>query len=63
MAARCELCGKGPMFGNNVSHANNATKRRWNPNLHRVRIVIDGRRRRARVCAACIRSGRIVKSH
>ena len=63
MAARCEFCRKAPMFGNNVSHANNATKRRWNLNLHRVRIVIDGRHRRARVCAACIRSGRIVKSH
>jgi len=63
MAARCEICGKGPAFGNNVSHANNVTKRRWNPNLQRVRLIIDGAHKRARVCTSCIRSGRVVKSH
>lgn len=61
MAARCQICGKGPMFGNNVSHANNITKRRWNPNLHRVRIVVNSAHKRARVCTSCIRSGRITK--
>ena len=43
MAQRCEICGKGPMTGSNISHAHNVTKRRWNPNLQRVRAVIDGR--------------------
>ena len=61
MAARCQICGKAPMFGNNVSHANNITKRRWNPNLHRVRIFVNGAHKRARVCTSCIRSGRITK--
>ena len=61
MAARCQICGKAPMFGNNVSHANNITKRRWNPNLHLVRILVNGAHKRARVCTSCIRSGRITK--
>jgi large subunit ribosomal protein L28 len=63
MSARCDICGKGPLFGNNVSHAHNVTKRKWYPNLKRVRIIIDGTHKRARVCTACIRGGRIVKSH
>ena len=63
MAARCEICGKAPTFGNNVSHANNITKRRWNPNLQRVRLIIDGAHKRARVCTSCIRSGQVIKSH
>ena len=63
MAARCDICGKGPLFGNNVSHAHNITKRRWNPNLQRVRAIINGAHKRARVCTSCIRNGRVIKSH
>ncbi len=64
MAQRCELCGKGPHYGNVISHANNARRRRWNPNLRRVKALIDGVRspRRLRVCTACIRSGRVIKA-
>jgi large subunit ribosomal protein L28 len=58
----CELCGKKPSFGNIVSHANNTRRRRWNPNLRRVRAVMDGVRRRARVCTACIRDGKVIKA-
>jgi len=59
MAKRCEVCGKGPMAGNNVSHAMNKTKRRWLPNLQRVRINDDGAHRTARVCASCLRAKRV----
>ena len=62
MAMRCKLCGKGPSFGNVISHANNTRRRRWNPNLQRVRAVIDGVRRHVRVCTSCIRSGRVKKA-
>ncbi len=63
MARECYVCGKKPQFGNNVSHANNKTKRRWNPNLKRVRIVTeDGTRQRVRVCTRCISAGKIRKS-
>jgi large subunit ribosomal protein L28 len=62
MAMRCKLCGKGPSFGNVISHANNTRRRRWNPNLQRVRAVIDGVRRHVRVCTSCIRAGRVKKA-
>jgi len=62
MAMRCTLCGKGPSFGNVVSHANNTRRRRWNPNLQRVHAVIDGVRKHIRVCTSCIRSGRVKKA-
>ncbi|MCP4006972.1 MAG: 50S ribosomal protein L28 [bacterium] len=61
MAAQCEVCGKKPASGNNVSHANNRTKRRFLPNLQRVRAVIDGRTKHVRVCTRCIRSGKVTK--
>ncbi len=62
MAKKCQICGKGPATGNNVSHAHNKTRRRWLPNLKKVRMVTDsGRVQRARVCTRCIRSGAVVK--
>jgi len=61
MAQRCDICGKGPLFGNRVSHAHNVTHRRFNPNLQRVRAVVNGVQRRVLVCTACMRSGKIVK--
>jgi large subunit ribosomal protein L28 len=62
MAMRCKICGKGPSFGNVISHANNTRRRRWNPNLQRVRAVVDGVRKQIRVCTSCIRSGRVTKA-
>jgi large subunit ribosomal protein L28 len=61
MALMCEICGKAPQFGNRISHAHNVTKRRWNPNLRRVRTIVNGSHKRIRVCANCIRSGKVVK--
>ena len=62
MAKRCDICGKGPMVGNNVSHAHNTIKRRWLPNLKKIRAKIDGQVKRIRVCTQCIKSGRVVKA-
>ncbi len=61
MAQVCELCGKRPVVGNNVSHAHNKTKRRFKPNLQRVRAIVEGTTRRLRVCTRCIRSGKVTK--
>lgn len=61
MARICILCDKGPSVGNNVSHANNKTRRRWLPNLQRVRARVDGKVRRIRVCTRCLRSGMVEK--
>ncbi len=63
MARRCEICGKGPQIGYNVSHAHNKTKRVWYPNLHKVRVGEKGSRRRIRVCTQCIRSGVLFNLH
>lgn len=62
MARVCELCGKGPRAGNNISHAHNVTKRRWNVNLRPVRARVGGGNKRMRVCTACIRAGKVVKA-
>lgn len=62
MAKRCEICGKGPIVGNNVSHAHNTTKRRWLPNLQTVRANVDGKTKRMKVCTECIRSGKVQKA-
>jgi large subunit ribosomal protein L28 len=62
MARVCELCGKGPTVGNNVSHANNRTRRRWKPNLQLVRANLNGTVRRVLACTRCIRSGKVAKA-
>ncbi|TBV81857.1 MAG: 50S ribosomal protein L28 [Desulfobulbaceae bacterium] len=62
MSKLCAVCGKKTAVGNNVSHANNKTRRRWLPNLQRVRVAIPGgNRRRTRVCTRCLRSGVVTK--
>lgn len=62
MSKVCEICGKRPRIGYSVSHAHNKTKKRWYPNLQRVRVVKNGQTVRLRVCTSCIRSGSVVKS-
>ena len=61
MAAVCEVCGKHPSFGMNLSHSHRRTKRRWNPNIQRVRAMVNGVPRRVHVCTSCIRAGKITK--
>jgi large subunit ribosomal protein L28 len=61
MAMRCDICGKGPQFGSRVSHAHNVTSRRFNPNLQRVRAVLDGVHKKVKACTRCLRSGKVVK--
>ena len=62
MAQRCDVCGKAKLFGNNVSHANNATKRVWYPNLQRVRALVEGRVRNIDVCTKCLKAGKVLKA-
>ncbi|MFK5882438.1 MAG: 50S ribosomal protein L28 [Sulfurospirillum sp.] len=57
MAKRCAITGKGPMVGNNVSHAHNKTKRRFLPNLRTVRVTLeDGTTRKIKVAASTLRT-------
>ncbi len=54
--AKCEMCGKGPMFGHNVSHSKRATNRMFRPNIQRKRLMIDGQYRRVHICTRCLRT-------
>lgn len=60
--AVCSVCGKKRASGNNVSHANNKTKRIFMPNLQRIRVQTDHGTRRLHVCTRCLRSGKIKKA-
>ena len=62
MSKHCEICGKGPAFGRNVSHAHNVTRRRFLPNIQRVKAVVNGGGKRIRVCTRCLRSNKVVKA-
>ena len=57
MSRKCDICGKGPVVGNKVSHAHNLTRRRWLPNLQKVRVKVKGTPQRMTICTRCIRSG------
>ncbi|RMH72986.1 MAG: 50S ribosomal protein L28 [Gemmatimonadetes bacterium] len=62
MSKRCDICGKGAMVGNRVSHANNKTKHRFMPNLQNVRAIVNGQVKRVKICTRCLRSGKIEKA-
>ncbi len=62
MAKVCEVCGKRPASGNNVSHANNKTKRRFYPNLQPVRALVNGAPKRIQVCTSCLKAGKVTKN-
>jgi len=62
MAQVCDICGKGPQFGNKISHAHNVSRRRWNVNLRPVRARVNGANKRVRVCTTCLKSGKVVKA-
>jgi len=54
--AKCEICGKSPQFGHNISHSKKATKRQFKPNIQRVRVEVDGQVRRMYLCTRCLRT-------
>ena len=70
MANRCEICGKGPQFGQNIRHVHSGswalraprTKRRWLPNLQSIRIVQNKTPKRAKVCSKCMKAGKVVRA-
>jgi large subunit ribosomal protein L28 len=59
---RCFTCGKGVAFGNNVSHANNKTRRVWKPNLQVARVVVDGKIKKVKVCTKCLSAGKVKRA-
>jgi len=61
VAANCDVCGKGPGFGNNISHSHRRTRRRWNPNIQTVRSLVGGTRKRVQACTSCIKAGKVTR--
>ena len=61
MAAVCSVCGKRPSFGMSISHSHRRTKRRWNPNIQKIRVLVGKAPRRMDVCTSCIKAGKVQK--
>ena len=61
MSSVCDVCGKQPIFGMKLSHSHRRTKRRWNPNIQRVRALVNGAPKRVNVCTSCLKAGKVVK--
>ncbi len=61
MARKCDICGKGTVTGNKVSHAKNRTRRTWKPNIHKVRTMVGKSKATLKVCTRCLRSGKVEK--
>lgn len=59
MAKRCDICGKGVLFGKNVSHSNKTTRRRFSPNVKKVRARINGKVKKIKVCTKCLKAGKV----
>lgn len=62
MSRICDICGKGAQFGNYRSHAVNATKRRFFPNLHEIRAEINGGVQRVKLCSSCLKANKVKKA-
>ncbi|MGE5507418.1 MAG: 50S ribosomal protein L28 [Chitinophagales bacterium] len=62
MARVCSVCGKGKLSGHSVSHSNIKTNRTWEPNLQKVRIIVDGAPERAYVCTKCLKAGKVKRA-
>ncbi len=60
--AKCDICGKGVVFGINISHSHIRTNRAWKPNIRKVKAVVDGTRKTVNVCTRCLRSGKVTRA-
>ena len=62
MAATCDVCGKGPGFGNYISHSHRRTRRRFNPNIQTVRTTVGSTPKKLNVCTSCLKAGKVTRS-
>lgn len=61
MASVCDVCGKTPGFGNAISHSHRRTRRRWNPNIHKMRVVVNGTPKKIAVCTKCLKANKVTR--
>ncbi|MDI3534531.1 MAG: large subunit ribosomal protein [Thermosediminibacterales bacterium] len=62
MSKKCEICGKSTVSGNTISHSHIKSKRKWSPNIKKVRAIVDGTPKRINVCTRCLRSGKVKRA-
>ena len=62
VASTCDVCAKAPSFGKSVSHSHVRTSRRWNPNIQKVRTVVNGTPKRLNVCTSCLTAGKVTRA-
>ncbi len=62
MSKVCEICGKHPSAGRNVSHSHRVTNRTFRPNIQRVTVVVNGHARKMNVCTKCLKAGKVARS-
>ncbi len=62
MAQECIICGKNTKTGNQVSHSNVRTKRKWKPNIQKVKVLIKGTPQKVNVCTRCLKAGRVQRA-
>ena len=62
MAAVCEICGRHPGFGMKVSHSHRRSKRRWVPNVQKIRALVNGSPQRVHVCTKCLKAGKVTRA-
>ncbi|MBZ2173918.1 50S ribosomal protein L28 [Schnuerera sp. xch1] len=62
MAKKCDICGKGKVFGNSVSFSNKKNNRNWSPNIRKVKAIVNGSPKRINVCTRCLRSGKVERA-
>ena len=62
MSRRCEICNKGVISGNHASHSNIKTKRKWAPNIRKVKAIVAGTPTTIHVCTRCMRSGKVQRA-
>ncbi|MBT3363903.1 MAG: 50S ribosomal protein L28 [Chloroflexi bacterium] len=53
---KCDICGKSPQFGHNVSHSNRHTNRKWKPNIQAATLEVEGKKQRVHICTRCMRT-------
>lgn len=59
MANKCDICGKAPQTGSRISHSHVRTKRRWLPNIQKIKVIHGGRSMRLNVCTKCLKAGKV----
>jgi large subunit ribosomal protein L28 len=62
MASVCDVCGKSPGFGNNISHSHRRTRRRWNPNIQKMRVLVNGAPKNLNVCTKCLKANKVARA-